>query len=652
MISDMRKHFQSPLYKAGVWVAVVALAGVFSLPTLIKEVNSEPWAIKVNDVEVGVKQFNWALTEKREWLGMVRAQYGPQTDMLLQAFGIKPDPVSLAMESVINESLITDLAHHIPVYLHNQSVQEQLANPEFIKYYLSALIPSFVLQKDGSINEAMLRNFLSHKGMKPSEFEKCVEQAIERKIVMDIFSVGAYVPFFDKNAAYALNQSKRSFDILTFSYENQLKLEKQQPLSQEEIASYYALKKGSSQYQIPEKRAGIVWKFNAHEYGIELSKAEIESYYETHKAQLYTKSPKKIEVRHILMKIDHPSAEYKAQAIYDTLVKNPEIFIEQAKQFSEDEETASRGGLIDPFSRGDKEVAFEKAAFLLKNDGDISPLVKTSRGYEIIQRVKIINPVYEGLSQVRSQIEATLLRNKFSNQFATDCKNLKIKFKKSKKDLESFVEEKNGIESDLSLSALQDSLVSKTLFGIKGLDSVDICIDKDAAYIVQLTNLTKAYTADLSEVKDAVKEDIYQSRATENLKKRAQEALQVAGQAPRLDALKKDFGGSLVSVHGLSTEDVSKNDTLKKLELDASALSVLEYDGLARLVVNDQGAHIIKVTARSEGSVNKEGALDEMRQINDRKKRLMSDSFVASLYRNATIKTNESMTKLQQNYSL
>jgi hypothetical protein len=46
MISDMRKHFQSPLCKAGVWVAVVALAGVFSIPTLIKEVNSEPWAIK------------------------------------------------------------------------------------------------------------------------------------------------------------------------------------------------------------------------------------------------------------------------------------------------------------------------------------------------------------------------------------------------------------------------------------------------------------------------------------------------------------------------------------------------------------------------------------------------------------------------------
>lgn len=136
------------------------------------------------------------------------------------------------MKSMINESLITDLAHNIPLYLHNQSVQEQLANPEFIKYYLSALIPSFVLQQDGSINETMLRNFLSQA--KPSEFERSIEQAIEKNCYGYLFC-GFLCAAFDKNATYALNQSKRSFDILTFSYENQLKIEKQQPLSQERL---------------------------------------------------------------------------------------------------------------------------------------------------------------------------------------------------------------------------------------------------------------------------------------------------------------------------------------------------------------------------------------------------------------------------------
>lgn len=652
MISDMRKHFQSPLYKAGVWVAVIGIAGLFSIPSLIKETPSEPWAIKVNDVEVGLKQFNWALEEKREWLGMVRAQYGPQTDMLLQAFGIKSDPVSLAMEAVINESLVNDLARRMPLYLHNQSVQEALVNPEFIKYYLSGLIPSFLLQKDGSINTLALRNFLLHRGMKPAEFEKCVEKAIARKVAMDAFSVGAYVPFFDKKAMSALNEAKRSFDILTFSYENQLKSEKQQTLSQEEIASYYALKKGSPQYQIPEKRGGILWKFNAQDYGIELSNAEIESYYEAHKAQLYAKSPKKVEVRHILIKSDNPNADSQAQEIYDTLIQNPDLFAQQAKQYSQDEATASRGGLLEPFSRGDKEVAFEKAAFLLKNDGDISPIVRTEKGYEIIQRVKVINPVYESLSQVRPQIESTLLRNKFANEFATDCKNLKIKFNKNKKGIESFVEEKNGTESALSLGAQQDSLISKTLFGIKSLEAFDTCIDKDVAYIMQLTTLNKGYTADLSEVIDAVKEDIYQTRARENLTKKAQEALQEASAEQRLDALKKNYGGALISVKNISGEEISKNDLLKELYLEPSSFEVLEYEGLARLVINQQGAHIIKVTAREAGSGNAKDELENLRQANDRRKRLMSDSFVASLYRNATIKTNESMTKLQQNYSL
>jgi parvulin-like peptidyl-prolyl isomerase len=653
MISDMRKHFQSPLYKGILWVGIVALAGVFSLPTLIKERSPNPWVIKVNDFEIGAKEFNWTLAEKREWLAMIRAQYGPQADFLLQAFGIKTDPVSLAMESVIKEGLIHDLARRMNLHLHTHSVQERLVDPGFIKYYLGNLVPQFALQADGSINPIILKNFLDRKGMRPHEFEKLVEQAIERKVVMDTFSVGAYIPFFDKNAVYSLDHSKRSFDIVTFSYEQQLKAEKQQGLSEEEIAAYYALKKGSTQYLIPEKRAGIVWKFDPSRYGITITKAEIERYYEDHKAQLYTKSPKKIEVRSLLIKNNQPDAQERVQRIYQELMEDPMLFADKARELSEDEDVASRSGRVESFARGEKEVAFERAAFLLKNDGDISSVIQTARGFEIIQRVKVLPPVYQEISQVYDSIQSTLLRSKFSNQFATDCKNIKIKFKKDKKDLELFVQEKNGVESAISFAPVEESIVSKTLFGIKTLESFDICIDKEFGYIIQLTGMSKAYTADLSEVKDAVKEDLYQSRAQENLKKKAQEALKTTSESPRLDVIKKTYGGSLVSINALSVEELSTNDILKGLSLESGTFTILDRVGLSRLVINDQGAHIIKITDMStDDTRSQENALEELRRIDGQRKRVMSEAFVASLYRNATIKTNESMTNLQQNYSL
>ena len=255
MISDIRKHFQSPLYKAAVWIAVVGLAGIFSIPTLIKEQNPNPWIIKVNNFEVGAKEFNWALVEKHEWLSMVRTQYGAQADLLLQAFGIKTDPVSLAMESVIREALINDLAKRMKISLHAQSIQEKLSDPSFVHYYLSSLVPAVALNKDGSINPTVLRNFLAHKGMKPTEFERQVEKALERKMVMDLFSSGAYVPSFDQDALAALEACQRSFQILTFSYEDQLHKEKKQALSDQEIEQYYTLKRGSPAYEFLKREA-------------------------------------------------------------------------------------------------------------------------------------------------------------------------------------------------------------------------------------------------------------------------------------------------------------------------------------------------------------------------------------------------------------
>lgn len=652
MISDMRKHFQSPFYKAAVWVGVVALAGIFSIPTLIKERNPNPWVIKVNNFEIGAKEFNWALVEKHEWLSMVRAQYGEQTDFLLQAFGIMTDPVSLAMEAVIKDSLISDLASRMNLCFHSHTVQERLVDPGFIKYYLGSLVPPSALSGDGFINTAILKNFLARKGMKPAEFEEQVERAIERKMVMDIFAVGAYVPLFDRNALYHLSRSQRTFDILTFSYQDQFEREKKQPLSQEDIERYYALKKGSSAYQIPEKRSGIAWSFDAQDYDIEVSDADIERYYQDHKAQLYVKSPKKIEVRHILMKNDHPDAEQKAQAVYDNVIKNPETFADQARHSSEDEETAAQGGLIKPFARGEKDAMFERAAFLLKKDGDISPIIKTDKGFEIIQRVKIIQPVYQEIDQVSKAIRETLLRDKFLTQFATDCKNMKIKSQKDKNKVISFVNEKNGIERAISFAPENESHESKTLFGIRALNGFDFCFDKNKGYIVQLTSLSKAYTADLSEVKDAVVEEIYHERTQESLKKIAQDALSTASQAPQLDSIKKTYGGTTVTTAPLLPDEIEKSDAIKKRGIDASIFGQLEFEGLTRLVINEHGAHIIKVKKRVDNETANEGEKEEMNRIQQQRKRVMAESFVASLYRNATIKTNESMINLQKNYSL
>ncbi|MGV3632351.1 MAG: peptidylprolyl isomerase [Bacteroidota bacterium] len=82
-------------------------------------------------------------------------------------------------------------------------------------------------------------------------------------------------------------------------------------------------------------------------------------------------------------------AAKKAQEIYDKLQKG-ENFEQLATMFSDDFNSADKGGVLPPFGSGTTTrmlPEFEEAAFALKNDGDISQPVKTQYGYHIIKRI-------------------------------------------------------------------------------------------------------------------------------------------------------------------------------------------------------------------------------------------------------------------------
>ena len=66
-------------------------------------------------------------------------------------------------------------------------------------------------------------------------------------------------------------------------------------------------------------------------------------------------------------------------------LKNGEKFADLAKTYSDDESSAKDGGALPFIAKGDTVEEFEKAAFALKNPGDISPVVETQYGLHVIE---------------------------------------------------------------------------------------------------------------------------------------------------------------------------------------------------------------------------------------------------------------------------
>lgn len=97
-----------------------------------------------------------------------------------------------------------------------------------------------------------------------------------------------------------------------------------------------------------------------------------------------------LTVRHILINVskDAPAdqvdaAKAKAQALLDQ-IKGGADFAATAKNASEDTASASNGGLLQPFERGDMVLPFSDAAFNLKV-GQVSDLVRSDYGWHIIK---------------------------------------------------------------------------------------------------------------------------------------------------------------------------------------------------------------------------------------------------------------------------
>lgn len=124
------------------------------------------------------------------------------------------------------------------------------------------------------------------------------------------------------------------------------------------------------------------------------------------------KRPARGEIRaaHIMVKStdkmsseDQMSAKAKIDEISQQL-KGGADFAVLAKQYSQDEGTAGKGGLLPWFGTGRMVESFEDAAFALKNDGDISDPVQTAYGWHIIRREE-----YKGI-ETFDALESTIKR--------------------------------------------------------------------------------------------------------------------------------------------------------------------------------------------------------------------------------------------------
>jgi peptidyl-prolyl cis-trans isomerase D len=119
----------------------------------------------------------------------------------------------------------------------------------------------------------------------------------------------------------------------------------------------------------------------------EPSDAELRALYEQKKADFKAPAMRRVRVMEIEKKptaADEEDTQARAADIREDIVKGTLDFVEAAKEYSDDNTTADKGGDLGFFKKGDMAPEFDAVAFALK-PGQVSEPVRTQFGYQLIR---------------------------------------------------------------------------------------------------------------------------------------------------------------------------------------------------------------------------------------------------------------------------
>lgn len=151
--------------------------------------------------------------------------------------------------------------------------------------------------------------------------------------------------------------------------------------------------------------------------------AEIERFYKKDRKRKYT-LPERVKIAHIFTKENRKRLEEVLKRL-----KGGDPFEALAKEFSEDAQTSERGGVVGWVTKdGGVLPEIEEAAFRY-SPGEVTPIIKTPRGYHVVKILERRKPEVVPLEKVRNRIALRLVEERFEKKKDASLRELRAKAK-------------------------------------------------------------------------------------------------------------------------------------------------------------------------------------------------------------------------------
>ncbi|MEW5058138.1 MAG: SurA N-terminal domain-containing protein [Cycloclasticus sp.] len=270
-------------------------------------------------------------------------------------------------------------------------------------------------KKDGRFDKNTYEQLLRDRGLTTQDFVQKIKVGLQRDQFINAIIDTTLVDDSEINDFYRLNNQTRDIRYATLSIAAFLDgIE----VTKEELDMDYA--RNEHLYKTPEQASidYIELSLADLQSTIELTEAELLSFYEAEQQTFITKGRRRAS--HILLEAPDGTAEAEAEAKRAQAekilarIKNGEDFAELAKEFSDDLGSSKQGGDLGLLGEGMMGGVFEDTLLLL-NEGDVSEVIHTNYGFQIIKLTEKKDDQIKPFDSVKAEVEA-LYKNKVSSE--------------------------------------------------------------------------------------------------------------------------------------------------------------------------------------------------------------------------------------------
>jgi peptidyl-prolyl cis-trans isomerase D len=473
------------------------------------------------------------------------------------------------------------------------------------------------------------KQLLTQGGTTVENFERDVRLDLLQRKLVNVIGARATATDSEVEEAYKDQNTKVKFQYAVLKLEDVAKAIKP---TDTELKAFYSANQARYTNAIPEKRQIKYFLLNEKSFAdkVTVDPAEVQRAYSANQDAYRIQG--RAKVRHILIEMPKagPDGKVDQKAVDEARAKAQDVLKQLkatgdwaglAKKYSADPGSKDKGGELNWIEKGQTVPEFEKTAFS-QSKGQISDPVQTTFGFHIIQTEDKEDAHLKPLAEVKAGIEEAIKQEKIKGQMA-----------QASTDAES-IAQKQGLEkaaSKYGTQVINSNLITRNdaLPGIGPLpqlmDSIFATAEKAGPQVTQtpqstvvfeVTKVEPARTPSFEEIKDRVATEFKNQRATDVLRRKAQELADRAHAEHDLGKAAKEAGATVKTSELVSrTQQVPD---IGSLSGPASAAFTMKQGEISGPLNMGASQAVLQIVERQEPSANDAEFAKQRDQLRER----------------------------------